>query len=108
MKPHRANLLAEYSGHAGMPRRSLRIERQDFRVRPVGADETGVELPQQVPIGCVLAGAGDKPQILPPRDMHAFHFKQMMVVFHGLPNRLRGPLRAVQPAKARRNPLAPE
>src|SRR5207302_10900469 len=47
------------------PRRRC-IGRDDFRMRPVGAQERAVELVGKIPVGRVLALPRDQPQILAP------------------------------------------
>ncbi len=52
--------------HARVRRGFRGVDRNDLCVRAVRAHERGVEAPGQVPVGGVLAGAGDQPRVLDP------------------------------------------
>ena len=46
-----------------MRERAARVERDDLGVRAVGAQENGVQLAGQVPVGGVAAVAGDEAEV---------------------------------------------
>ena len=45
---------------AGVRERGRRVQRNDFSVRAVGAQEVTVKLSRHIPVGSIFAGAGDK------------------------------------------------
>ncbi len=56
----------EHCDHAGRRLRSRGVDRDDFRMRPVGAQERAVELSGKIPVGRIFSLSRDQPQILAP------------------------------------------
>jgi len=57
---------SEHRDHARGRQHGRRVEGNDFRVRPVGAQERGVELSGKIPVGRIFPLPRDQPQILAP------------------------------------------
>src|SRR5439155_24348635 len=52
--------------HYGRHILSLEVDRVDYRMRPYGAQERGVELSGKIPVGSIFSLPRDQPQILAP------------------------------------------